>query len=87
LPRGPSTRVFGIAKSTRVNANSRKRDGALFFLEFLHSRARGDLIHHQAGGLAPVIEHHYADTYLKDRYLTEIANGAKSACDDESEAP
>jgi ABC-type glycerol-3-phosphate transport system substrate-binding protein len=66
LPRGPSTRVFGIGKSTLVNANSRKRDGALLFLEFLHSRAWGDLINHQADGLAPVIEHNYTDAYLRD---------------------
>jgi multiple sugar transport system substrate-binding protein len=66
LPRGPSTRVFGIGKSTLVNANSRKRDGALLFLEFLHGRAWGGLINHQADGLAPVIEHNYTDTYLHD---------------------
>jgi multiple sugar transport system substrate-binding protein len=66
MPRGPSARIFGVGKSTLVNVNSRQCDGALLFLEFLHSRAWGDLINHQADGLAPVIEHNYTDTYLHD---------------------
>jgi len=66
MPRGPSTRIFGVGKSTLVSVNSRQREGALLFIEFLHSRAWGDLINHQADGLAPVIEHNYTDSYLHD---------------------
>ena len=66
IPRGPHPKILGYGKSTLVNAKGKHLEAALVFLEYLHSRAWGDLINHQADALAPVIEHSYTETYLHD---------------------
>lgn len=66
MPRGPTTRILGVGKSTLVNAKTEHLEGALLFLEYLHSREWSDLINHQADALAPVVEYNYSDTFLHD---------------------
>jgi ABC-type glycerol-3-phosphate transport system substrate-binding protein len=55
---------MGHGKATIVNKNSPNREGALLFLEFLHSREWSELINRQADALGPVRKHSYTDTFL-----------------------
>ncbi|MBI4560244.1 MAG: extracellular solute-binding protein [Candidatus Hydrogenedentes bacterium] len=64
LPRGPSRRVFGGGRSTLVNAKSHNIEGALCFLEYLHSQPWNDLINEQADALAPVKKYNYTEGFL-----------------------
>ena len=64
MPCGPSCTIPGGARSTLVNARSENQEGALLFLEYLHSAEWNNLINQQADALAPVIEYNYTEDFL-----------------------
>ena len=65
LPDGTiSRRIWGGGRSTLVNATGKNLEGALCFLEYLHSKYWNDLINEQADALAPVIKYSYAEEFL-----------------------
>lgn len=67
LPDGTiSRRIYGGGGSTLVNKASHNIEGALKFLEYLHSKDWNDLINRQADALAPVRKYNYTDTFLHD---------------------
>ncbi len=67
LPDGTwSVRNYGGGRSTLVNAQGKHIQGALLFMEFLHSRAWNELINRQADALAPVIKYNYTPTFEHD---------------------
>jgi len=63
LPRGPSRRIFGGGRATLINANSKNLEGALTFLEYMHSQSWNDLVNKQADALAPVIKYNYTKAF------------------------
>lgn len=64
MPCGPSCTIPGGGRSTLVNARSENQEGALLFLEYLHSAEWNNLINQQADALAPVIEYNYTEDFL-----------------------
>ena len=64
LPAGPSRRAWGYGGSTLVNAAGKNIEGALCFLECMHSKEWSELINRQADALGPVIEHSYSEEFL-----------------------
>jgi len=56
--------LYGGGRSTLVNATGKNIEGALCFLEYMHSKPWNDLINRQADALAPVIEYNYTDEFL-----------------------
>ncbi len=65
IPRGPMGQtVTGGGRASLVNAAGKHIDGALAFLEFLHSREWNELVNRQADALGPVMKYSYTDTFL-----------------------
>ena len=64
IPAGPSRRIWGGGRSTLVNATGKNIEGALAFLEYMHSKAWNDLINRQADALGPVKKYNYTDDFL-----------------------
>ncbi len=66
IPKGLLPRVVGNGKTTVINKRSKRIEGALAFLAFLHSEEYNALINRQADGLGPVMKHCYTDAFLHD---------------------
>ncbi len=59
-----STRIWGGGRSTLVNATGKHVEGALLFMEYLHSEHWNNLINEQADALAPVKKYNYTPDFL-----------------------
>jgi multiple sugar transport system substrate-binding protein len=66
VPAGPSRRIWGGGRSTLVNANGKNIEGALCFLEYMHSEHWNNLVNRQADALAPVKKYNYSEEFLHD---------------------
>ncbi len=64
VPAGPSRRVFGVGRSTLVNAKGKNIEGALKFLEYMYGPHWNNLVNRQADALAPVMKYNYTDEFL-----------------------
>ncbi len=63
IPKGPTDRYLGGGRSTLVNARGKNLEGALLFMEFLHSREWSELINRQADALGPVRKYCYSKAF------------------------
>ncbi|MBI2424615.1 MAG: extracellular solute-binding protein [Candidatus Hydrogenedentes bacterium] len=59
LPKGRVPEVYGTARATLVNKAGRNIEGALQFIEFMHSETFNRLVNEEADALAPVVAYHY----------------------------
>ena len=65
----------GGSRVSLINKNSRHKEGALEFIEFLDSKKYNELINHQADAVAPVPRYSYTKEYLHDpEYPNEDSN-------------
>lgn len=75
MPPGPTGRIVGNGRSTLINRFSKHREGALTFLEYMHSKAWNELVNEQADALAPVMKYDYTNTFLHNpKYPKEDYN-------------
>ncbi|HIJ64520.1 MAG TPA: extracellular solute-binding protein, partial [Candidatus Hydrogenedentes bacterium] len=71
LPRGPSDMITGGGRATLVNKHGKHIEGALEFLEFLHSEEFNEIINRWADALPPVRKYAYVDGFLHNREYPE----------------
>jgi ABC-type glycerol-3-phosphate transport system substrate-binding protein len=83
IPKGTVGKVGAYGKATLINAETEHLDGALAFMEFMHSRKFNELINEQADGLAAIKEYCYTDDYLfNPEYPDETYNEVfRNACE------
>ena len=63
MPKGPSQAVHGSGRATLVNSRSKNIDGAMCFLQYMHSEHWNNLINRQADALAPVMKYNYTPEF------------------------
>jgi ABC-type glycerol-3-phosphate transport system substrate-binding protein len=64
IPKAKTGLVYAYGKSTVINANCKNKEGALRFMEYMHSREWTELLNRQADALGPMREYCYTEEYL-----------------------